>query len=229
MELRRLYAVTGLAVVLAFLPVARAQQNAPHIGYVYPAGGQTGTTFDVVAGGQFLTGLTNVLVSGDGVQATIVEVIRPITGKELNDLRIQVDELLARKAVVRNDLKALENFRSFKNAKTVKTDSAADDKEIEELKKKYANATWTAEDEKLLIEVRKKAASAGRRPENPAISEIATLRVTVAPDARPGDREIRLVTPQGLTNPMLFKIGLLPEFSKPAAKNIPAPRIFKEM
>lgn len=229
MESRRLYAAAGLLVLLAFMPVARAQQNTPHLGYVYPAGGQTGATFEVAAGGQFLTGITNVLVSGDGVQVAILDHIRPITTKELNDLRIKADELLARKAVVRNDFKALENFRSFKNAKTVKTDSAAEDKEITELKKKYANATWTAEDEKLLTEIRKKAATAVRRPENPAISEIATLRVTVAADARPGDREIRLVTPQGLSNPMLFKIGLLPEVFRTAAKEVKEKKTFKEI
>ena len=102
------------------------QQRGLHVGYVYPAGGQQGVTFEAVIGGQFLTGVNAVDVSGGGVQATIVELIQPISGKELNELRIKMDELLARKAVVRNDFRALEAFRSFKNAKTVKTDDAAD-------------------------------------------------------------------------------------------------------
>ena len=45
-----------------------------------------------------------------------------------------------------------KNSSSFKNAKNVKTDPAAEDKELQELKKKYANATWTAEDEKAFTE-----------------------------------------------------------------------------
>ena len=210
----------GLMVTLAVLPSAWAQQNAPHIGYVYPAGGKAGTTFEVVIGGQFLTGLTNVFLSGGGVQAAITDLIRPINGKELNDLRIQVDALLARRAVVQNDFRALENFRSFKTAKTGKSDKATDDQELAALKQKYANATWTAADEKLLAGLRKKLNTSVRRPENPAISEVATLSVTIAPDAQPGDREVRLGTPQGLTNPLLFKIGQLPEFTKPASKAI---------
>ena len=113
----RLFAAAGST---ALLLAVHAQQNGPHIGYVYPAGGQAGTTFEVVIGGQFLIGATNVFVSGGGVQAHITDLIRPIQGKELNDARIQVDQLMARRAVVRNDFKALEAFRSFKNSKTIK-------------------------------------------------------------------------------------------------------------
>ena len=39
-------------------PFRLAQQQAPHIGYVYPAGGRQGTTFQVTVGGQFLDGVT---------------------------------------------------------------------------------------------------------------------------------------------------------------------------
>jgi len=221
----------GIIVVgMSFaLQPAIAQKNSPHIGYVYPAGGRVDSTFEVVVGGQFLAGLTNVLFSGSDIQAAIVDMDMPISSKELNNLRIQVDELLARKAVVQNNFKALENFRSFKNSKSIKKDTEAEDKEIEELKKKYAGAKWTDEDEQLLSEARKRIAMAVRKPENPAISEIATLRVTVAKDAKPGDREVRLVTSQGLTNPMLFKIGQLPEFTKPASKTIQQRQKNREM
>ena len=221
----RLFAAAGGA---ALLLTAHAQQNGPHIGYVYPAGGKAGTTFEVVVGGQFLIGATNVFVSGGGVQAHITDLIRPIQGKELNDLRIQLDELMARRAVVRNDFRALENFRNFKNTKSIKPDAAEEAKEAEALKKKYAHATWTAEDEKLLQEARMRIAGGVRRPENPAISEIATLTVTIAADATQGDHELRLGTPQGLTNPMLFKIGQLPEVTKPAVKAIKQQTTVKE-
>jgi len=36
--------------LLMLVPAVQAQ-NAPHIGYVYPAGGRQGTTFQVVVGG----------------------------------------------------------------------------------------------------------------------------------------------------------------------------------
>ncbi len=214
------YAVLGLAL-LAAAPAAQAQQQRNlHIGYVYPAGGRQGGTFEAVIGGQFLTGVNSVEVSGGGVEAKIVELIQPISGKELNELRIKIDELLARKAVVRNDFRALEAFRSFKNAKTVKTDDADEDKELQALKKKYAGATWTAADDAQLNEIRKKMGSAVRRPANPAIGELAVLQITVAPDAAPGQRELRIATPSGLSNPLMFCIGRLPEFSAQPAKNL---------
>ena len=173
----RLFAAAGsAALLLAACGIDVADVRA----ILLRVGGQAGTTFEVVIGGQFLIGATNVFVSGGGVQAHITDLIRPIQGKELNDARIQVDQLMARRAVVRNDFKALEAFRSFKNTKTIKPDDAEEAKEIEALKKKYADATWTAEDEKLLLEARKRIANGVRRPENPAISEIATLSVTIA-------------------------------------------------
>jgi hypothetical protein len=59
-----------------------------------------------------------------------------------------------------------------------------------------------------------------RRPANPAICELVVCNLTVAPDAEPGQREIRLVTASGLSNPLVFWIGQVPEVSEPASKNI---------
>ena len=44
------------------------------------------------------------------------------------------------------------------------------------------------------------------------------LKVAIAANAAPGDREIRLVTPNALSNPLRFCVGTLPEVSRPAAK-----------
>ena len=218
----RCSAILGLAVLVSAAVSTQAQQaqRSTHIGYVYPAGGQQGATFEAVIGGQYLTGVNSVDVSGGGIEARIVELIQPIAGKELNELRIKIDELLARRAVVKNDFRALEAFRSFKNAKSVKTDKADEDQELAALKKKYAGATWTAADEAQLLEIRKKMSSAVRRPANPAIGELAVVQVTIAADAQPGRRELRIATPTALSNPLVVHIGQLPEFSAPASKNL---------
>ena len=62
-----------LAVSLAFASPVQAQ-NAPHIGYVYPAGGRPASSFTVVIGGQFPSGITNfaVVMDGDWAQAKVV-------------------------------------------------------------------------------------------------------------------------------------------------------------
>jgi hypothetical protein len=52
-----------------------------------------------------------------------------------------------------------------------------------------------------------------------SIADVVTLQVTVAQDATPGRRELRLAAPSGLTNPLVFFIGSLPEFrEKPPTK-----------
>ncbi|HOJ23312.1 MAG TPA: peptidase, partial [Armatimonadota bacterium] len=41
--------------------------------------------------------------------------------------------------------------------------------------------------------------------------DTAFLEFTIDPDAEPGDREVRIGTPNGLTNAMLFQVGVSPE------------------
>ena len=48
--------------------------------------------------------------------------------------------------------------------------------------------------------------------------DTVTLKVSIAGDVAPGDREIRLAMPNGLSNPLRFCISDLREFSKPAAQ-----------
>jgi hypothetical protein len=69
------------------------QQNTPHIGYLYPAGAQQGTTVEVTLGGQFLNGAETVYVSGKGVKATILKNIRPMPGREIQNLREQIQQI----------------------------------------------------------------------------------------------------------------------------------------
>ena len=52
--------------------------NQPHIGYLYPAGAQQGSVIQITAGGQFLKGVTDVYVSGQGVRASVIKYIRPL-------------------------------------------------------------------------------------------------------------------------------------------------------
>lgn len=75
---------------------------------------------------------------------------------------------------------------------------------------------------KEIAEIRRQLATF--RPPNPALAETVTLEVQVAEDARPGQRELRLWTPRGLTNPLVFWVGLLPESSEPASSGPRQPR-----
>ena len=84
--------------------------------------------------------------------------------------------------------------------------------------KKKAGKAWTPEEEKTVADIRLKMATYIRRPMSPAIAETVRLQIKLDPNAGIGERELRLVTPNGVTNPMVFCIGQLPEFSKQPAK-----------
>ena len=79
----RLVSILGLAGLLALAPAARAQPR-PYIGFVYPAGGQQGTTFQVKLGGQGLDDVNEVLVTGSGVTARVVEYYRRLGNQEMH-------------------------------------------------------------------------------------------------------------------------------------------------
>lgn len=57
-----------------------------------------------------------------------------------------------------------------------------------------------------------------RRPASQSLATLALLNVTIDRKAEPGLREIRLMTPKGLSNPLPFYVGRLPESSRKAMK-----------
>jgi len=175
MNLRRCIVFVVLAAVgAASAPAQRAPSAPPYIGYVYPAGGQAGSTVSVTVGGQNLSGATGLLISGGGVQAVLSERFQPLT---------------------------LQQFRAL-------------GKKLQELTRKKQK---TPADLKQIAELRKRLATFNRNA-NPTIAETVTFEVTIAPNAIIGERELRIVTPNGLSNPRLFSIGQLPEVSKKPPK-----------
>ena len=73
--------VLGLGCLLALAPAAWAQTR-PYIGFVYPAGGQQGTTFQIRLGGQNMDDVYAVTISGTGVSGKIVEYNRRLNNQE---------------------------------------------------------------------------------------------------------------------------------------------------
>jgi hypothetical protein len=163
----------GICWLVAFLAVVSGvlAQNAPHLAYVLPAGGQQGTTFQVKAGGQFLPNVSAVYVSGRGVQATMSDYARPMNAMQALQLRDRMQEL----------------------QKQPMTDAVRQEMVDTRVKLLIFNA---------------------RRLTSPVLAETVTLQVAIAPGAAPGKRELRVATPQGLSNPLVFCVGQLPEFTE---------------
>ncbi len=175
-----------LLALLANLSFAQnpAQRPAPHIGFVYPAGGQKGTTLAVSIGGQNLSGDVTAYFTSTGVTAKFASYERPLTGKETQELRDELQKLQEKRTEARADA---------------------------------TKPAFTVADEQRVAEIRDQLAKRANRTANPVIAETVTLDLTLAADAVPGACELRLKTVGGLSNPMLFCIGQLPEFAEKVA------------
>ncbi|MFO0929345.1 MAG: PPC domain-containing protein [Gemmataceae bacterium] len=81
---------------------------------------------------------------------------------------------------------------------------------MEDLEKKEKK---TDADRKEIDDIREKLAEAENRP-TPALAEVVTVEVTIDEKAAAGSREIRLAANTGLSNPVVFEIGTLPEVTQ---------------
>ncbi len=167
-----------------------AGQRTPYIGFVYPAGGQQGTTAQIRLGGQRLIGVKDAVVTGDGVSAKLTKFYRKLSNQEVQLLKEQQREL--RKGAVRQG-----GGRGKGKGKLKVLDPKK---------------------QKMLDNIDKRIKGWVNRPACAALAEIALVDVTIAPDAEPGPREIRLVTAQGITNPMVFYVGQVPEVARTPMK-----------
>lgn len=192
-----------LAILLAAAAPGMAQQapRDPHIGYIYPAGGRQDTTFQVTVGGQYLDTVMDAYVSGEGIKATVIEHIKPLQPGQAAMLRDQLQELRDKR------MTALD-FGAAARPKGASQPAS----------RPATKPVWTADDDKKMAEIIKKLATFVRKPSSPAIAETVTLEVKVAASAQPGEHELRLGTLAGLSNPMVFCVGQLPEFCEKPAK-----------
>jgi len=175
--MNRAFGVRLAGFVLSVVWVSTAAAQTPYIGYVYPAGGQQGTTFQVKLGGQRIDGTSGAVVSGEGVSAKLTKYYRRLSNQEMSLIREQLRELQ----------------RAQKQRKNGKPNREAD---------------------AMIARIQKRIREWVNRPACPALSSIAEIEVTIAPDAKPGRREIRLISARGTTNPMTFYVGQVPEVTR---------------
>ncbi len=187
-------AIVGLAGWLAMAPAARAQVR-PYIGFVYPAGGQQGTTFQIRLGGQGLDGVNTVLVTGTGVVARVVEYYRRLNNQEIQLLNEQLRELKRATTAVTSAMAPL--MMSATNTEKISLLSGKDE----------ASSN-------LIARIEKRTREFVQTPASAAIATLTMVEVTIAPDAEPGGREIGLATLRGVSNPLAFHVGQVPEFSR---------------
>jgi len=206
------------AVLLLCVTVTWGQTtiNKPQFGYLYPAGGQQGTVVRIIAGGQFLRGATDVYVSGEGVSTRVVQYIRP-----MRNLQKEQRQLLQKR------LKEVRDMRYAELSGKSRSGSMPSKKELPKKVVENKDATKTEEvklpDHQLLYDLDNKSLRElahitsvlffprSKQQLNRQLAESVLIEITIDPDAAPGNRELRLATKTGLTNPMVFQVGLSPE------------------
>jgi len=209
-----------LAAMTLGLTAAWGQPNQmkPHIGYLYPGGGQQGSVFQVLVGGQFLRGANHVYISGEGVQASVVQHYRPLINlspEQRQALQSRLREL-ARKRLAElpgPGAQRLQNLLGQGGLGRWGRGKKEADRPAEAVELPEHPLLHDLEDKSLreLLGIAAEFFNFRKRQPNVQIAETVRIEVSIDPGAAPGDRELRLGTPRGLTNPLCFQVGLLPE------------------
>jgi hypothetical protein len=217
----QLRAVLAIAVVLAMAAPANAQVR-PYIGYVYPAGGQQGKTFRVRLGGQNLDGAKDVVVTGKGVSGKVIQYLRKLGPQEMTLLREQLDAL--KMSVHKEKWDMLTQATEVSDPMADADVAVVSQETLSRLSALGVKASGsTIDPEKLgidpnivdrVIRIRSRFAEYVQRPASVAISSLVLVEISIAPDAQPGQRELRIVGQRGASNPMVFYVGQLPEISR---------------
>lgn len=183
-----------VAVALALALSASAQTSGPQVGYVFPAGCQQGATVTLIVGGRQLQGVEQAVFSGAGLSARVVGFERPMSPEERMKLQTELAELR----------------RPTSAAKPAPTEPAP-----------TPTPTPAPIDVPARIaELERRLAEVNRNQATPALADTVTLEVTAAPDAATGPRDLRLLGKGGLSLPLVFMVGDLPEVAFPAVSAI---------
>ncbi len=249
-------------LVLAILVVAASSVSAQnqYIGFVYPAGGQQGTTFPIRLGGQGLLYASDLVVSGEGVSVRLVNYQRVLDNQEMGLLRQQLNQLKKKETTVDDGMAVQMNQYEFPapigpgagptevsgpvcpvcaavnpvgatvciscNAKLEQPKAPKPGE-----KEPASDAPLTEKElakQRLIQRIERIFAEDERNPAVRAQTELVFAEVTVAPNAKPGRREIRVITKRGISNALPFYVGQVPEVARKPMKTMQLPVLGKE-
>jgi len=247
------FAMFALAVLLAAASSAWAQNQ--YIGFVYPAGGQQGTTFPIRLGGQALLNPAHVVVSGEGVSVRLVEYSRVLGNQELGLVQQQLNELRKPETTVDDVMAAKMAWYEFPAPigppaaagaeegimcsacgrmnpldATVCSDCsaklerpAAPPPVATDAKEEPPKSEKEIAKQNLIDRIQRRFAEDERTPAVGSQTELIFAEVTIEPDAKPGRREIRVVS-----NSLSFYVGQVPEVARKPMKTMQLPVLGRE-
>lgn len=202
----RWHSILAMVILLAAGSPLSAQtaSNNPHIGYVFPGGGCRGTTVEVVVGGENTKPVTAAYISGGGIQTGSLRWHRPMTAGEYNNLNMKITNQ-------QEELEKTEGKGKVTREMAIKAAGISE----EDLKEMAIYAARQADP---------------KRQPNPQITEELTVEVRIASDAPFGSRELRLLTPTGMSNPLWFYVGQWPETREQEPNDVaPHPSVYLQL
>ncbi len=219
----------GLVIAaLGFLALAPATlgQPRPYIGYAYPAGGRQGTVFQVKLGGQGLDDVNAVFVTGSGVSGRVVEYQRALNPQEITLLNEQLRELKR----ARKPAGGARGAAAQPGAEPTMMMMSEDAMRSSAAGRSGGNGAADSDQaaEQLIAKIERRLAGYVNRPASAALAHIVWVEITIAPDAAAGPRELRLGTPRGVSNPLVFHVGQLPELCRKPMVTAPLQVLGKE-
>ena len=210
--------------------LAQSAARKVNVGYIYPAGGQQGTTLTAIAGGQYLRGTSQVLVSGDGVTANTKlfgQPVRSINGekrqlllKKFNDLRkIRIAEFTGKAPET-------EQIDRRYEAALKKMEKELSNPDLTEKERKKVENYYTIPEHPYLDGIEDMSLRElehirsivtfprNKTQDNRQIGEFMQLEIAIAKDAKPGPREIRFVTGTSISDPIIFQVDTVHEVTE---------------
>jgi hypothetical protein len=182
----------GVAVAVALaIGWGHAAHGAPQIGYAYPAGGQQGTTFTVEVGGQALRGADHVRISGNGVRASVLDYAPRLGNLEYWPTRRLLQDVVRRRWVKTTMDQAARRGDEIPDHPWLRDLDEMSPMQLERVWRRFFDP---------------------RNQPDAQIAEQVIIEVTIDANATPGDRELRIASPNGVSNGICFQVGTLPEF-----------------
>ncbi|MDR0703833.1 MAG: hypothetical protein LBF88_02485, partial [Planctomycetaceae bacterium] len=229
---------------------AEAQQRNPKIGYVYPAGGQQGTTFEILIGGRQITRSSEVLISGSGVRGRVLhgyagmfinnsddgKVARQIYNNAKQLLETNNTDPKQEKQGKQNDnrknekmeQKQISEFHNNNNNQVKNSVQTTEEQVLplpETIMKRFPyfnRLTNPTPDDLQLVFYEYFAPRIDRKPKE-TLNQGVLVEITIDPNAKAGDRDLRLITGNGISPPVRFLVGTVPEISELEPNDSTAP------
>ncbi|MDO5581343.1 MAG: PPC domain-containing protein [Planctomycetia bacterium] len=193
-------------------PKPQNEPKDPKIAYFFPAGGQRGTTFHMLAGGRQITKSNQVILSGKGVHARVIQDV----------LSLHINDPEERQLINKMYLEALGKMegRRFIPRRQKPREESSDQKTAPEKKTSKPTEEYIMQKYPFMDLMRDPKLSdlemiyyyyfsprLERKPLEEALNRGVMLEITIDPDAEPGDRDLRLAGPAGITPPARFIVG----------------------